>query len=124
MSLRRRNGSNRSQMRRERASIDPASFLVVILTAVAALTSVVILVIDHYNRVSEPLIFLSSALLLGSVVLLCSLGLVANRARETAARAEAIRSASVEAASYGVITTAAEGIILAWNQAATGICGS
>lgn len=101
----------------------PTSLRVVSFMALAAVLSIVVLVVDHFNRVSNELIILSSLLLLGVVALLLGLSFATNRARAFAAESEAIRSASVEAASYAVITTDAKGAILDWNRAASGVFG-
>lgn len=98
--------------------VDPANLVVIGLMAVAVVVALVILVVDHYDRVDDWLIIASSILLLGSVVLLIVLGFITERARTSAAAAEKIRAASVEVASYCVITTDARGRIVEWNEAA------
>lgn len=101
----------------------PASLRVVSFMALAAVLSIVVLVFDHFERVNHALLILSSLLLFGAVALLLGLSFATNRARASAAESEAIRSASIEAASYAVITTDAKGVIVDWNRAASGIFG-
>lgn len=103
--------------------LDPANRGLIILVTITAVVAVVVQFADHYNRVSDFLIYLTSFLLLGTVALLLGLSIATNRARQVAKRAEAIRAASVEAATYGVVATDAEGTILDWNEAASLIFG-
>lgn len=105
------------------ARLDPANPGLITPVAITAVLAVVVLVVDHYDRLSEWLIYLSSGLLLGTVALLFGLSVATNRARNIAEKAEAIRAASVEAATFGVITTDVNGVVLDWNEAASLIFG-
>lgn len=89
------------------------------LFSLAALLAVGLLVFDHYSRVSEWLVIGSSVLLVALVIALNLANRAIRDARKAAAISEGIRAASIEAASYCVITVDREGRIVEWNAAAT-----
>lgn len=91
--------------------------------AVAAVAAVILLTIDHYDRAHPALVLGSAVLILGVVIYLLGLAFMAHRARLDASRAEAIRSASSELATYCVISVDLEHRIVEWNKAATSVFG-
>jgi hypothetical protein len=88
----------------DRGHKDPSNLKVVLLMAAAALAAVVVLVVDHFSRVSHFLLYFSGLLICATVAYLVTLALVNRRAKAEAARAQHIRSASAEMATYCVIS--------------------
>ncbi len=106
-----------------RGHIDPSNLRVVLLMAAVALVAVVVLVVDHFSRVSSFLLFFSGFLICATVAYLVTLALVNRRAKAEAARAQHIRSASAELATYCVISVDLDHRIVEWNKAATSVFG-
>ena len=91
------------------------------LTAIAAVSAggaAGVLIYDHFDRLETATVILAGLTLVVACAQLVIVGRERRRASSRASRAEALRSASTEAALDCVISVDAEGIVLDWNRAA------
>ena len=91
------------------------------LTAIAAVSAggaAVVLIYDHFERLETATIVLAGLTLLVACAQLVIVGRERRRATSRASAAEALRSASTEAALDCVISVDAEGVVKDWNRAA------
>ncbi len=103
--------------------IDPSNTKVIIPLALAALAAVAILVVDHFSRVSHPLLFASAFLICATVFYTLTLSLLNRSATASAAEAERVRAASSELSPYCVVSVNIDHRIVEWNQAAAQVFG-
>lgn len=89
-----------------------------ITAAVGAGVALVVMTVDHFDRVDTATLFLAAATLVASLAFLLELFRAASVANAQAAESEALRSASIEAALDCILTIDARGVIHEWNGAA------